>query len=350
MIIFIYTFILYFRLNMDDQLDMREHVFDVEDGVAKVLVNNASYVGKRLSTDSRVPGRIGRPEFYDFCEKELKASDYVLNTIKHGYQIPFKSTPPSSFCKNNQSFLKKKDFGYQELLRLETLGCIRRVKQKPYLCLPLSIVFSNKWRLVVDASRHLNPYIIDRKIKLEDLDVGEKMLKQGDFMTTSDLDSGYWHIPLHEEYKKFVGLHYECDNGEIIYWEYNVLFLGLKDAVWIFTKMLIPHKQYLRSFGIRCQIFIDDQRVMSSSFEKNKAEDKFAQETFSKAGWLVNHKKSSGEPKQSLKFLGLVNNTEEMRYYVPDDKCEDICKLISEILSAKRRRVHIKVLAKLLGI
>ena len=29
-------------------------------------------------------------------------------------------------------------------------------------------------------------------------------LKQGDYMTTSNLDSGYWHIPLHEEYKKFV--------------------------------------------------------------------------------------------------------------------------------------------------
>ena len=344
--------VLYFilRIKMGDVVDLREHVFDVEDSVAKMLVNNADYVGKKLTTDVRVPGRIGRPEFYDFWKNDLKASDFVLDTIKNGYKIPFKSIPPTNFCENNKSFLRQRDFGYQELLRLESLGCIRRVKEQPYLCLPLSVVFSNKWRLVVDASRHLNPYIVDRKIKLEDLDVGEKMMKQGDYQTSADLDSGYWHVPLNEEHKKFVGLHFVCDNGEVLYWEYNVLFLGLKDAVWIFTKLLIPHKQYLRSYGIRCQIFIDDQRVMSSSFDKCKKEDKFALEAFERAGWTVNMKKSSGEPKQALKFLGLINDSKNMMYHVPQDKADDICNLLSDIVNAKRKRIHIKVLAKALGI
>ena len=51
-----------------------------------------------------------------------------------------------------------------------------------------------------------------------------------------------------------------------------------------------------------------------------------------------------------MKILGLVNNTKEMKYYVPDDKCDDIYKLIVNILTAEWRRVNIKVLAKLLGI
>lgn len=334
---------------MTEDVDYRAHVFDVEEGVAKVLVNNANYVGKKLSTDSRVPGRIGRPEFYEFWKNELGACDFVLSTIKEGYKIPFKEIPPSDFCANNKSFLKQRDFAYQELLRLESLGCIRRVKTRPYLCLPMSVVFSKKSRLVVDASRHLNPFILDRKIKLEDLTVGEQMLKQGDFQTSADLDSGYWHVPIAESHKKYVGVHYVTDSGEIIYWEWNVLFLGIKDAVWIFTKLLIPHKQYLRSYGIRVQMFIDDQRVMASSFEACEKDTKLALETFEKAGWMVNEQKSSGEPKQSLKFLGLVNDTKSMKYFVPEEKMESICTLLSEVLNAKKRRIYIKVLAKLLG-
>ena len=42
--------------------------------------------------------------------------------------FPFISTPPSSYCANNKSMLNQRDFAYQELLRLEKLGCISRVE------------------------------------------------------------------------------------------------------------------------------------------------------------------------------------------------------------------------------
>ena len=77
-----------------------------------------------------------------------------------------------------------------EVLRLEALGCIRRVTHQPYVVLPLSVVFSRKLRLVVDASRGLNPYLEDRKVKLEDLNTAADVMLEGDFQTKSDLDSG----------------------------------------------------------------------------------------------------------------------------------------------------------------
>ena len=343
-------FMCYFRLKMEEDLDCRSHVFDLpeeESGVAEILVNNANYFGKRLSTDKRVPGRIGNPEYFGFWRDTLKASDFVLNTIKDGYKFPFKSMPPSDICKNNKSMLNNRDFAYQELLRLESLGCISRVTEQPYLVLPLSVVYSKKLRLVVDASRHLNPYLEDRKCKLEDLAVSEQMLKQGDYQTCQDLDSGYWHVPLNENMKKFVGVHFIKDNGEVIFWVWNVLFLGIKDAVYIFTKLLIPHKQYLRSLGIRCSIFIDDQRILAENKELCQKNTDFAIETFDKAGWTINVKKSSGEPSQRLKFLGLINDSNLMKYFVPEDKVNDICDLLHFML--KKKKVHIKVLAKALG-
>ena len=77
-----------------------------------------------------------------------------------------------------------------ELLRLEALGCIVRVKEQPYVVLPLSVVYSRKLRLVVDASRGLNPYLEDRRVKLEDLETAEDVLQPQDYQSKSDLDSG----------------------------------------------------------------------------------------------------------------------------------------------------------------
>ena len=329
--------------------DLREHVFELpleESELAKVLVNNANYAGKQLSTDVRVPGRIGRPEYFEFWRDELKASDFVLNVIKEGYKFPFTSMPPASFCKNNKSFFDHRDFAYHELLRLESLGCIRRVKEQPFVTLPLSVVFSKKLRLVVDASRHLNPYLKDRKIKLEDLNVSEQMLKQGDFQMTTDLDSGYWHVPLNQDMKKFVGVHFELDSGEKMFWEWNVLFLGIKDAAWIFTKLLVPHKQYCRSHGIRMQIYMDDQKVLGSDYENCKKDNDFANNALEKAGWTVKPEKCEG-PSQNLKFLGLMNDSVSMKYFVPEDKGLAICDLIKDIL--KMKKVHVRILAKLMG-
>ena len=84
------------------------------------------------------------------------------------------------------------DFVRSEVLRLEKLGCIERVSTKPHCILPLSSVFSKKKRVVVDASRHLNPYLRHRKVRLNDLRDVPFLVKPGDHMMAEDLDSGYW--------------------------------------------------------------------------------------------------------------------------------------------------------------
>ena len=315
--------------------------------LAELIVNNASYAGRRLTTDVRVPGRIGNPEFFNFWKDDLKASPFVLSTISEGYKFPFKSLPPGGICNNNKSMLRNNDFALAELLRLEKLGCISRVNSPPFLCLPLSVVFSKKLRLVVDASRHLNPYLEDRKIKLEDLDVREQIFRKDDFQTKIDLDSGYWHVPLFEEHKKYVGCHFVKEDGSILYWIWNVLFLGIKDAVYIFSKLLVPHKSYLRGLGIRNTIYIDDQSVMAQGFDLCNAHTQITLTTFAKAGWVVNTKKSSDPPAQNMEFLGLMISSTDMKYYVPEAKKLSICDLLCKILNSKK--VHIKIFAKLCG-
>ena len=86
-------------------------------------------------------------------------------------------------------------------------------------------------RLVVDASRHINPYVSKRKASLEDLGDMSQLIEEGDYIAVDDLDSGYWHLPLHPSMHQFFGCHIEDpETGEVYYYQWLVLFLGLNDV------------------------------------------------------------------------------------------------------------------------
>ena len=166
-----------------------------ETHLAHKFKNESSLLDKPLSTNSSVPGNIHSPEYLDFWIQVLKVDENFVRFLKDGYALPFKNgiPPPSVFSKNNKSFMEKKQFGIEEIERLEKLGCIYKVDVQPTIVLPLSVVHSGKWRLVVDVSRHLNQYLEERHVKLETLDDAELSVEQGDYQAISDLDSGYWH-------------------------------------------------------------------------------------------------------------------------------------------------------------
>ena len=157
----------------DDDLLLNPHNFqsfasvDCAHGdgpVVQELELQGDYVGRRLTTNTCVPANIHRPEFREFWFETLFCSDLVKDTIQNGYELPFAELPPDCFEQNNKSARDDSEFVRNEVYRLEKLGCIIRVDEKPRCVLPLSSVFSKKKRVVVDASRHLNPYLRHRKV------------------------------------------------------------------------------------------------------------------------------------------------------------------------------------------
>ena len=129
---------------------------------------------------------MGKTEAY----RKANSSQYVLDTVKLGYKLIFidNVSPPSSFLPNNKSALSQETFLYAELLRLEKLGCIRKVSSRPHIVNPCSVVYSKKRRCVLDASQHLNKYCVRRKTVLADLSRIPYLVRQGDYMTVNDLD------------------------------------------------------------------------------------------------------------------------------------------------------------------
>ena len=117
--------------------------FHEEDSqLVSLLENQTEYLGRRLSTNTSVPGNIHRPRYREFWEKELEAPQFVLDTLSVGYSLPFSELPPPSFERNNKSAREDMKFVREEVKRLEALGCIKRVQHRPRCVLPLTSVFS----------------------------------------------------------------------------------------------------------------------------------------------------------------------------------------------------------------
>lgn len=298
------------------------------------------------SSDPRVPGNIHRPEFFSFWKDTLKADPYVLDILKDGFKLPFKTPPVHSIEPNNKSALENSDFLLSELLRLEKLGCISRVDEQPFITLPCSLVWSNKLRLVVDASRGLNPFLEDKPVKLTSLEKANDSVQQNSWGSTQDLDSGYYHIMIHPDFRKFLGVHFVLPDGRTLFWVWNVLFLGCKVAVHIFTKMLKPHLAFLISNGISADLFIDDERIVAESKELCILHTDIARKALKMAGWIEKLSKFK-PPSQRFEFLGLENDLQTLRYFVPDRKKQNIRKMIASALASPF--VHVKYLASILG-
>ena len=195
-------------------------------------------------TNVKVPGRIkGKTEAY----RKANASQYVLDTVTVGYKLIFinDEIPPSSFLPNNKSALSQKTFLFSELLRLEQLGCIKKVSSRPHIVNPCSIVFSKKLRCVLDASQWLNKFCVRRKTVLADLSRIPYLVRRGDYMTVNDLDGGYWQVPIFPPHQTYLGLSYQHEDKSYSYWVWVVMPLGIVDAAHIFTALTDPLMEYI---------------------------------------------------------------------------------------------------------
>ena len=295
--------------------------------------------------DNRVPGRLlGRQEAF----RRFGAEEYVLGTVKNGYKLVWeRGPPPSSFTVNNRSARENLPWVRAEVKRLHSLGCVRMVSEQPEITLPLSKVFSNKDRLVLDASRGVNPWCLSRGVKLDDLRCILNSIQQGDFLVTNDLDSGYWHVPVHPDHQKYLGFCVPDEEGNPVFYVWVVLVLGLKDAAYLFTRLIKPIMGHLREGGYRGQIYIDDLLTAESSKAKALESERKAYKVFEECGYVFKPSKRSGEPSQECKFLGLIVNTVKMSFKIPEGKKVKIRALMDEVAAVQRLKV--KLLARLLG-
>ena len=84
-------------MDMDPQQQMARLLAPVgKEELGEALVNQTSYVGKRLSRNAGVPVRLKRLQFADFYENVLGADRGTVDVVRHGYVIQFVLELPAS--------------------------------------------------------------------------------------------------------------------------------------------------------------------------------------------------------------------------------------------------------------
>jgi len=210
-----------------------------------------------------------------FWKNDLKASQYILDIITDGYVIPLIQHPPSFYAKNNKSSLKHQNFVDEAIHNLLQNNCIEELTSRPYCCNPLTVAENNtKLRLVLDL-RHVNEFVKYTKFKYEDLNTFAKIFDKNDFFTTFDLKSGYHHVDIHPEHRKFLGFEWTFSNGVTRYFQFAVLPFGLTSACYAFTKILRHFISKWRGVGIKSVIYLDDGINGHTSYDKAKYACKF---------------------------------------------------------------------------
>ena len=285
-----------------------------------------------------------------FWRETLKANSFILDTIEHGYRIPFRYFPHSFKMNNNKSALKEPEFVEKTLLELLDKGHIYEVKN-PFTISPLSVFEdpSGKKRLILDLT-YINKFLWKEKIKFDDWKSFENYVDEGKegYLFKFDLKSGYHHIDIHEDSQKYLGFSWKFSDGTIRHLQYAVLPFGLSSGPFIFTKVVRVLIKYWRSYAIKIACFLDDG--LSIDFDKDQAikNSKFVKGSISEAGFIANNEKSQWDPAKVIQWLGVVIDFEQNIFAISEKRIHSALKSIETILNSPNR-ITARQLARLAG-
>ena len=243
---------------------------------------------------------------------KVGASGFILSVVRDGYKIPFVALPPPKVSSNNTSALKDTDFVSEAISDLLRTKRVEILGHQPDIVNPLSVSVqpSGKKRLILDL-RHVNLYVFKRKFRCGDISVAIQIFSKGYYLFKFDLKSGYHHVEIFPEHRKYLAFSWDFGDGVVKYFQFTVLPFGLSSAPYLFTKLLKPILTSWRCKGIPMAIFLDNGLGGGISTVKAKINSlsMIVHADLTRYGFLINEDKSLWEPVQNITWLGTVFDT-----------------------------------------
>ncbi len=293
-----------------------------------------------------------------FMRDIIQANSWVGRILDEGYVPNFTSEPGRYMEANNKSALENIDFLRDKVAKWENQGYVQRLTEPAHCTNPLTVAEKYdlntdtvKLRPVLDLSRHVNLLVEDRPVQLDDLARIEHLLEPGDYMTAFDLKNMFFHVKLHPSVWKYFGFAVPDEQGTMKFYQFTVMVYGLKSAVHVVTRLILPLKAFIHQLNIRFTIYVDDGRCLG----KRKLETQWKQwlvlNIFQLAGWSIQWDKTTKVPTQQLNYQGFVTNSVSMSYYVAPEKIIMTQQIVRLILSTTEtgEMVTAKLLALALG-
>jgi Reverse transcriptase (RNA-dependent DNA polymerase) len=292
---------------------------------------------------------------------DLGASEEVLNIIQHGV-VP---QMVSECLPYDMGSLTLEGVELQAWLELEhkylSMGAFVRDDNIQWInnCF-LFPKASGGFRLIVD-NRPFNEHNVEYPTELDTLHTLSSALCPGDFLSAFDLQDGYFHLAIHEDYQKYFGFRVNGVGYRMVAAPFG--WSGSPQAFMIFTRAIgtmleraVPlhvDGEIFRAQSIRHRILIDDFLLMFGSEIAANEGVRYTKRLLALLGVGVNESKSSWTPEHVKQHLGLTIDTVQCMFYVPPEKLgriRDCAKLLLSEVARHARWVPARTLARLCGL
>ena len=298
-------------------------------------------------------------EFWEKILQDFHKRNEVLRYILQGVSVhdffkhfkgPFKGKeydsplPPKMFLENNKICSEHEDFISATILERIANGSMSiwgKVAdcEPPHLVMPLTIE-PLKPRMCHDE-RFLNLWMDTPRVSFDKITDIPRYVAPNHYQSKLDDKSGYDHILLTEESRKFFGL---CWMGWFLV--YNTLPFGWSPSAYIYHTTGLGATHFIRSNGVPASQYIDDRHVGQlrlpqgsfsnwSDLDLAKAASFIAATVLVACGYFIGLKKSILPPGQVIPFLGFLSDSQKQAFILPEDKKQKFATLRDSLLLAK---------------
>ena len=121
----------------------------------------------------------------------IGAYDFIIDTIRDGYKIPFYSFPPSVCLYSNLSAMKHTDFVDSAIQDLLDRGLIVTCE----VVNPLTVsIYSNGKKRFIPYLWVVNKHLWKQSVKYEDMRTATQHIKHNSSLFSFDIHSTYHHV------------------------------------------------------------------------------------------------------------------------------------------------------------
>lgn len=189
----------------------------------------------------------------------------------------------------------------------------------------------------------LNKFVYTSHFKLEDYRTSLKLISRDCYMASVDLKDAYFLINIKQSHRKYLRFKY----NNILY-EFNCLPFGLCTAPFVFTKILKPVVQFLRSKNLLSVIYLDDMQCFGRTYDECKDNINTTVTVLQTLGFIINYEKSYLIPNTVCQFLGYIFDSRNMVMYLPNCKKLKIMNMLNHFIQL--RSCKLREFARLLGL
>jgi hypothetical protein len=250
--------------------------------------------------------------------------------------------PPPIHIKNHKLSKEDADFLADDIAQLLACGAVRECdKADIQLIQPLGVVAqATKKRTIYDC-RYLNRFCKAEDIKFDSLLSFAEQIDSDDVMFKSDLKSGYHHLALLPISYKYFGFEFR---GKFYVW--LCLPLGWNCSPRKFQLVTRALSAFTARHGLAKMIYLDDFAWAIRKRTPPRLRKWLVWQVFTdinSAGFHASKKKSLWDPATRMELLGMIVDSHELWFLVPEAKRQRYLSLLRELLAGDHARLHVQV-------